>query len=171
MEAFFTDMEACFITHKDLLSGVSSIATVLTLLVAAAALFFTAAEIRQSIRVTKATKIYEIQKDAREVARQLLTNNEMAKKILSKDIDPVRAQTGQLFNFYSAVLQQKRLGTLDERLWKPFENELRTLVNSDAGKAFWKEQQNAGQYYDQQFAAIINELQAARDCSARTLTT
>lgn len=149
-----------FTTHRDIISGVASIAGVISLTFAAIALFRNAVQVRRNTQVSQASAIYKIQKDAREMAQLLLQDDKLAKDILSREIthdDRVLAAVGQLFNFYAAVFQQKRLEVLDDQLWRPIKVEMGAFLGTARAQQFWNVKKSKGEY-DSEFTALVDEI-------------
>lgn len=153
-------IEAYLKAHETLVSAGSDIASVVALILTAIALGFTGWQVHGNNRQVKARSIYDIQKDAREVASRFFQDPEIAKNLLSKEIstmDLLFAQVGQFFNFYAAVYQQKRLGVIDDRLWKPFATEIEFFLQLPKTQEFWNAKRESEEY-DPAFVEIVNEI-------------
>lgn len=153
LRSFFEDWEP-------VVQGVASIATVLSLLLGAVAVLFTAIQIRRNTRQLQVQSVYAIQKDARQMAHDLIENADVARELLGltgSSEERVRATLGQIFNFYSSIAHQHRLGLLDDRLWQPFELETRRLMKLEQAREHWTAVgRQSG--FDPAFVALVDGL-------------
>jgi len=155
-------MQGWLTDYEKLVSGLSNIAAVMSLGIGAVALFFTGWQIRRNSKQLKAKTIYDIQRDGREAARLMLSDQAAASEILGMKIgrqEQVGAVIGQLFNFYSSVYYQKQLGILDTGLWSPFEEEMHFLLSGQAARCFWK-RKRATCEYDPEFTCTVDRILA-----------
>lgn len=128
-----------------------------SVLLAALALFVTAYQIALGRRQLRARSIYEIQRDARAAALQLLADPDLAPRLFGREVrsrDRALAGIGQLFNFYASVWQQHRMGVIDGRLWAPFRDEVETLLRLPLAREFWATKVGT-QAYDGGFEAVV----------------
>ena len=155
-----------FSENKDVIDGVSSIATLVSVIVAAIALAFTGRQVRRNIRTNRAKAIYEIQRDAREAGRLMRTDSVVAKEIF--DIDPNRgggaeAAARQIFNFYASVFQQKDL--VGDEYWNLFENELSELFQRPSVRDYWEK---VKRLHDADYVRRVDKLVSRASSNADT---
>ncbi len=153
-----SDVMTYLITHSQTLAN---LATTIGVFVGIFALLFTGYQIHINNRQTKAKSIYEIQKDSREIALQLLSDRDVARELLGKDLqlrDFADATIGRLFNLYAAIFQQYRYKILDKGLWRPFEIEIEQFLAHPYAAEFWESKQESGEY-DPKFVTYIQKLQ------------
>jgi hypothetical protein len=166
-------IDSFFTAHKDTVAALTGFAGVLSLLIAIRALAYTAQQIIQGTNVTKATKIYEIQKDAREAARIMLAQPDVAKEILGlPNLSQgflVKAQAGQLFNLYKAIFLQRQYGVLDGRVWQLFVPDIQDLLASKPCRDFWESKKGTRQYHPE-YVALLNGLIANLATDAKPST-
>jgi hypothetical protein len=103
----------------------------------------------------KANTIYSIAKDGRELSAQI---SEMIKK---NDI-----KYGYIFNYMHSVWHQKRLDTLDDRLWTPIENEICLfLANHPKADSYWND--DTKKLFDPKFVEYIKKVGERPDCKSK----
>lgn len=140
------------------ISNFTQLTNAIASITAVVALGFTVWSIQQNTATVQAQAIYMIQKDAREIAKEFEVNPEVFRRLTAKNLDEEQLTNntvGRLFNYYSSVYHQHRLGTLDDRLWSPFLREIGGFVTFGRARDFWMKK---GKHYDSGFQTLINGL-------------
>lgn len=136
------------------IGAAAAIASTIGIFLAAIGLLGTKAQIEDSRRAVEATTVYNMQKDAREVLKELNQTPQVRDYIIGASNNlgdpPAQAESKitEIIQFYSAVYNQYRDGIITEKYWTTFENEICGFVQFPAVAKFWKEKVVPGKYGD-----------------------
>ena len=137
-----------FQRNETTISAIASSLTAIGIIVAILALAVTFYQLDTTADNIKASTVYTIGKDGREIAQQFKKKN---------------VGVGYLFNYIHAAWHQKRLGTLDDRLWKPIENEICAfLKHEQTVERYWKGANKM--FFDPGFVRYIDRLRNTPEC-------
>ena len=128
-----------FTHYKDVIAGVAGIATAVGLLATSVAIFLAAIQIREQRRLNRANAVYEVQRDARQFAWQLLDDPMLATAVYGKAPDKSRAAIATAINFYSSVFQMRQHGVLNEYLWRLFAEDFMKMLEREQPKKQWND--------------------------------
>jgi hypothetical protein len=128
-----------FAEYKDVIAGIAGIATAVGLAVTAAALVVAAVQIRGQRQLNRASAVYEIQRDAREFAWQLISDPILAGAVYGKTPDKGRVAVATAINYYSAAFQMWQYRVLDAHLWGLLASDLANLLRSEQLRRQWDE--------------------------------
>ena len=132
----------------DFISIIASCAAILLLVI-------TILQISNAAENLKANTIYSIAKDGRELRAQV------SKMIKSNDFN-----YGYVFNYVHSVWHQKRLGTLDGRLWMPIENEICLFLRKNPeANSFWND--DTIKLFDPKFVEYIKKVGKRPECKGK----
>lgn len=139
-----------FDRNEKVLSGVASVATI-------AALVFAGVQLRQANSSLEASTVYALQKDGRELLKDLRAKTDVYDYILSKShperVEPKLAaeidfSLTQIFQYFSAVVNQRRNGVISDAYWQTFDREMCGLLHLPAPREFWEMKASKGRYSD-----------------------
>jgi hypothetical protein len=103
----------------------------------------------------KANTIYSIAKDGRELSENI-----------SKMVKNNEFNYGYVFNYVHSVWHQKRLGTLDNRLWMPIENEVCLfLAHNPEANSYWNK--DTKKLFDPEFVDFIEKVGEREECKGK----
>lgn len=142
-----------FVRYKDVIGGIAGLATAIGLLATAAAISLAAVQIRQQRELSRAQAAYEVQRDAREFAWQLIADATLATAVFGREPDKGRAAIASVVNFYSAVFQMWRHGVLGSPIWTLFEGELTAMLQREEAREIWDEIKGG---FDPAFVAAVD---------------
>lgn len=149
-----------FTHYKDVISGIAGIATAVGLLATSVAISLAAIQVREQRRLNRANAIYEVQRDAREFAWQLINEPALAAAVYGRQPDKGKAAIASAFNFYSAVFQMRQHGVLNERLWNFFADDFRRMLEGDRPKKQWA---SSKEHFDPRFVTDIQSRSETRE--------
>lgn len=103
----------------------------------------------------KANTIYSIAKDGRELRKQI---NEL--------IEKKKFNYGYVFNYIHSGWHQKRLCTLDDRMWAPIENEIcQFLRDNPKANSYWND--DTKKLFDPEFVEYLKKLGERPECGGK----
>ncbi|MDP2334810.1 MAG: hypothetical protein Q8M19_29375 [Reyranella sp.] len=111
-------------------------------------------QIEQAKNALRASTIFSIQKDGRELIQSISAEPKVYRLIFefdkSADADAetqlkARVRIGQLINFYASMFNQYQAGAVDGRFWKTGLAELCVVLSTPVGSAAWREITSKGQ--------------------------
>jgi hypothetical protein len=133
----------------------AAIASTIGIFIAAFGLFATNTQIADSRKALEATTVFNIQKDARELLRDLHQTPGLYEYIAGDELPenaapdlPTKAQSkmSELVQFYSVVFNQHRGGVITGKYWETFANEICGFIRLPIAAKFWKEEVVPGEY-------------------------
>lgn len=138
---------------------VAAVASTIGIIFAAIGLFATRAQIEDSRKALEATTVYNIQKDAREMLKDLhQTPPEVSAYIAAEKLPENPApdlvtkaefKITEVIQFYSAVFNQHRDGVVTGKYWDTFAKEICKFVRLPVVSKFWQERVVHGTYGDE----------------------
>jgi len=140
------------------IGAVAAVAGTIGIFIAAIGLFATKAQIEDSRKALEATTVFNIQKDARELLRDLhqtpgvyeyIAGNILPDNAASDVATKAESRMIELVQFYSAVFNQHRDGVITEKYWCTFANEICGFISSPVVSKFWNEKVLPGRYSDE----------------------
>jgi hypothetical protein len=152
------DLEAVlkFLQKYDKAIGAcAAIASTIGIFIAAFALFATNTQIEDSRKALEATTVFNIQKDARELLRDIhqtpglyeyIAGDELPENAASDVATKAQSKMSELVQFYSVVFNQHRGGVITEKYWDTFANEMCGFIRLPIATKFWKEEVVPGEY-------------------------
>jgi len=130
----------------------SNFISIVASFVAIGLLIITLIQISTAAKTLKANTIYSIAKDGRELRKQI---NEL--------IEKKKFNYGYVFNYVHSAWHQKRLGTLDERMWAPIENEIcQFLRDNPKANNYWDD--DTRKLFDPKFVEYIKKVVERPGC-------
>jgi hypothetical protein len=124
------------------LSIVVSFFTIAGTVIALIMLYLTIGQISSASRNIQANTIYSIAKDGRD----------LNVKYENKEVG-----VGAIYNYLHSVWHQKRLGTLDEVMWGPIENEICAFLRDvPESRCYWTDETKG--FFDKDFVAYIQAM-------------
>ncbi len=142
-----------FVRYKDVIGGIAGLATAVGLIATATAITLAAVQIRQQRELSRAQAAYEVQRDAREFAWQLLADATLATAVFGSEPDKGRAAVATVINFYSAVFQMRKHGVLGDPIWTLFAAELTGMLQREQARQIWDDVKGS---FDPAFVAAID---------------
>ncbi|MBU4501187.1 MAG: hypothetical protein KKA79_01230 [Nanoarchaeota archaeon] len=142
------DKENTIKRFGDFISIIASCAAIILLVI-------TIFQISNAADNLKANTIYNIAKDGRELSAQI-----------SEMIKSNNVKYGYVFNYVHSVWHQKRLGTLDYRMWTPIENETCLfLAQNPNAISYWND--DTRKLFDPKFVEYIKKVGERPECKTK----
>jgi hypothetical protein len=126
-----------FDNNKDVIAGLAGVATAIGLLVTSLALVIAAIQIREQRQLNRAHAVYEMQRDARELAWQLMSDPVLACAVYGSIPDKEKAAIATVINYYSAAFQMWQHRVLDDHLWELFAKDFAKMLEVDRPQKQW----------------------------------
>jgi hypothetical protein len=104
-------------------------------------------QIEQAKNALRASTIFAIQKDGRELIQSIASEPKVYRLIFDLDksiADPetklkASVRIGQLINFYASIYNQYEAGAVDSKFWKTGLSELCQVLGTPLGAVVWRE--------------------------------
>jgi hypothetical protein len=126
-----------FAYHKDVIAGIAGVATAIGLVVTSLALVVATVQIRQQRQLNRAHTVYDMQRDARELAWQLMSDPILAHAVFGDVPDKGKAAIASAINYYSAVFQMWQHKVLSDHLWNLFATDFAKMLELDRSRLQW----------------------------------
>ena len=140
---------------SDFISIIASFFSILGIIIAIILLVITINQISTAAKNLKASTIYSIAKDGRELRKQI---NEL--------IEKKKFNYGYVFNYVHSAWHQKRLGTLDDRMWTPIENEIcQFLRDNPKANSYWND--DTRKLFDPEFVEYLEKVGERPECRGK----
>ena len=137
------------------ISIIASFFSVLGIIIAIILLIITIKQISTAAKNLKASTIYSIAKDGREL------RTEIARMVRNSDFN-----YGYVFNYIHSVWHQRRLGTLDNRMWTPIENEVCIFLRDNPeADSYWNA--DTKKLFDGEFVKYVEKASQNQECKDR----
>ena len=149
LSIFLKDHENGLDRYQKFTSVIASIFTIIGVIVAAILLWTTLSQIKTTNKIIRASTIYTLAKDGRELNKQLLSNN---------DLD-----MGLAYNYLHSFWIQRRFGILDEETWIPIQNEICGFLKANPeALSYWDDETK--KYFNVKFVKYIEDLGKKPEC-------
>ena len=141
-------MRAFFEKNDKILSGISSLGSALGVFLAVIGLFFTGCQIMKAKDQLEATRLYEIQKDGRDILRSISSDLKVANYIMhfdeNRSYDPDTKMLGyfkiqEVLLFYLSVHKQIEKETLSEEAWNDLKQDFCGFAAKESVATYLKE--------------------------------
>lgn len=141
--------------YEKQIGTVAAVASTLGIILAAVGLFWTKAQIEDSRKALEATTVYNIQKDAREVLKDLnqtpdvysyITEGKLPENPSPDFSTKAESKIAELIQFYSGVFNQHRNEVITGKYWDTFAEEICGFIQFPVVSEFWKKRAADGRY-------------------------
>jgi hypothetical protein len=148
---------------KDNSDAVTALASVAGIAIAIIGFWLTIRQLQETQIALKAGNTYAIQKDARELIREIMDdqsfndfvlNHNPQKKYAAKTIEDANRCTAVMFNFYLSVFRQHKTSGISDEFARSMGRDFSAFMSKAAVRAYYNQQREA-QVYDVEHQAMV----------------